>query len=111
MAAGLGDVQHGVDHGSEVIGVLAAALAWRYEHRLEQGTLVIGQVTWVRHAGHGFVGRWPRNTDTRGDVTTGVWRRSAAPAGFVGRCLTVSPWVGSGRPRRSSSPRWSRPTS
>ena len=87
MAAGLGDVQHGVHHGSEVIGVLAAALAWRHEHRLEQGTLVIGQVTWVRHAGHGAHGHDPCNRDTpsKSDLTF----REAATVPWAGGNLAT----------------------
>lgn len=44
---------------SQVIGVLAAPHAGRLEHRREQRPLVIGQVTWVRHAGHGAAGHRP----------------------------------------------------
>jgi hypothetical protein len=43
--------------------MLAAALAGRVEHRLQQFPLVIGQVTWVRHAPHSDHAPNPRNRD------------------------------------------------
>jgi hypothetical protein len=42
----VGDVQHCVHHAAQVVGVPAAALAWRVEHRLQQAPLLIGQITW-----------------------------------------------------------------
>ena len=64
LAACLGDVQHPVHHGAQVVGVLATALPRRVEHRLQQVPLVVGQVTWVRHAPHGDDRLRPCNRDT-----------------------------------------------
>ena len=38
---------------TKVIGVPAAALARRVEHRLQQVPLLIDQITWIRRAPHG----------------------------------------------------------
>src|SRR6476620_227744 len=53
-----------VHHSSQVVGVLAAALSRRVEHRLQQVLLIIGQVTWVRHAPYGDRSLGPCNRDT-----------------------------------------------
>ena len=54
--------------------MFAAALAGSVEHRLQQFPLVIGQVTWVRHAPHGDVALDPGNRDTPSE-TLGPWER------------------------------------
>jgi hypothetical protein len=52
LAAGLRDVQHRVHHRAQVLSVLASPLAGRVDHRLQQRPLLIGQIIWIRHAGH-----------------------------------------------------------
>lgn len=49
-ATGLGELEHRVHDGPQVIGVPAASLARRVGHWLPQVPLLAGQITWIRHA-------------------------------------------------------------
>lgn len=44
--------------------MLTAPLAWSVEHRLQQRPLLIGQITWIRHAAHRDDQRPGGNRDT-----------------------------------------------
>ena len=110
LAAGLGDVQPRVHDSPKVCCVLAAPLARRVEHRLQQGPLVIGQVTWVRHAPHRDDGSPHGNRDTPSQGVLDVERRNsfrsttnvriaAPPAATIPQVSALSPMAAEETPR------------
>jgi hypothetical protein len=86
----VGDVQHRIHHGAQVISVLPAALAGGGEHRLEQGPLLIGQIACVRHAGDGA---HPRHRGSHLDRDTAS-NALLTPRGRLqlARCVVEQQW-------------------
>lgn len=64
VGAQISDVQHRVHHRAQVVSVLAALLAGRVEHRLQQRPLLTRQITGTCHAGHRDDQRHSGNRDT-----------------------------------------------